>query len=91
VAGGPGGIAYVGWLTDCCGDGYATYVRVYRAGAGWISNPVRASAGYGNTAVWPGDMFGLSAAGGGRVALSWGSAVLPGSRSEVYATTVSAS
>lgn len=91
VTGGGAGTAYVAWLTDCCGDGYATYVRAYRAGAGWISGPMRASPGYGNTAVWPGDLFGLSAGADGRVALSWGSALLPGSTSEIYETTVTAS
>jgi hypothetical protein len=91
VAGGATGTAYVGWLTDCCGDGYATYVRAYRVGAGWITPPMRASDGYANPAVWPGDTFGLSAAADGRVALSWGGALLPGSTSQIYATTLIAS
>jgi hypothetical protein len=91
VAGGEGGIAYAAWMTDCCGRGYATYVRVFSIGHGWVSGATRVSSAFGNFHVYPGDNFGLSSWGDGHLALSWGSAIAPSTTAEVYATTVTAS
>ena len=43
---------------------------------------------YGNPGIWPGDTFGISALPGGRVALSWGSAVRGSQDSAIWATVV---
>jgi hypothetical protein len=91
VAGGAAGVAYVAWMTDCCGRGYATYLRVFRIGAAWVSRALHVSGGVGNPSVYPGDNFGLSSWADGRLALGWGSAVEPSRTAEVYATTVRAS
>ncbi len=83
VAGGPPGIAYVGWLADNSPGGYALYVREFSVTKGWLSPIVRVSRQYGNKSVWPGDTFGISAepvittgpqAGLQPVVVSWGSA-----------------
>ena len=90
VVGGPAGFAYIAWMTDCCGRGYATYVRAFRIGAGWVTRALRVSDGLGDPGVYPGDTFGLSSWAVGRVVLSWGSAVEPGTTAEVYAASVTA-
>jgi hypothetical protein len=79
VAGGRGGSAFVGWLADNSGRGYALYLREFKIGKGWLSPIVRVSRQYGNKTVWPGDTFGISTepavkAGSQRVVVSWGSA-----------------
>ena len=84
VAGGRQGIAYVGWLADNSRQGYALYVRPFSISRGWLSAAVRVSQTYGNSAIWPGDTFGISTepalhtgphAGWPRLVVSWGSAV----------------
>jgi hypothetical protein len=84
VAGGQGGIAYVGWLADDSPSGYGLYLRAFSIRTGWLSAPVQVSRTYGNSSIWPGDTFGLSTepslhtgpqAGRPRVVVSWGSAV----------------
>jgi BNR/Asp-box repeat len=83
VAGGSGGIAYVGWLADNSQLGYALYLREFKIGKGWLSPIIQVSRQYGNKAIWPGDTFGISVepaarsgplAGKPRVVVSWGSA-----------------
>jgi hypothetical protein len=60
VVGGSRGIAYVGWLADNSPHGYALYLRPFSITTGWLSKPVQVSRTYGNSAVWPGDTFGIS-------------------------------
>jgi hypothetical protein len=92
VLGGSAGIAYVAWQTDASPKGYATYVRPYSAGRGWLGAPIRVSSKSGSASVWPGDTFGIAALPGGpgtRLALSWGSAIGLSKDSEIYAAVVS--
>ena len=89
VAGGPVGIAYVGWLTNRRPHGYAEYLRTFSIAQGWLSAPRRISRRYGNPRVWPGDTFGIATTSPTQVVLSWGSAVR-GERgnSEIFARPV---
>lgn len=91
VAGGAGGIAYVGWLADNSPHGYAQYLRTFSIGHGWQSGPRLISRQYGNSGIWPGDTFGISTWAGnpGALVLSWGSAVGGSKNSEIFATPVS--
>jgi hypothetical protein len=86
VAGGPRGVAYVGWLADNSARGYALWLRPFSIRHGWLAPAVRVSQTYGNSAIWPGDTFGISVLQGpagspqtawrrDRVVVSWGSAV----------------
>ncbi len=83
VVGGAPGIAYVGWLADSSRRGYAEYLRAFSITRGWLTPPARISERFGDSAVWPGDTFGISmlpgtapdGRGGQSLALSWGSAV----------------
>ena len=87
-AGGPPGIAYVGWLSDSSPLGYAQYLRVYQIGRGWLDGPVRVSREFGAKADWPGDTFGIATLPGARsLVLTWGSAV--SARSQIFAAPVS--
>jgi hypothetical protein len=89
VAGGAAGIAYVGWLSNSNPLGYAQFLRTYSIGHGWLSAPVQVSSQFGDSAVWPGDTFGISALSASQVVLSWGSAVpTSGKKSDIYATTI---
>jgi len=88
-AGGPRGTAYVGWQTDAPAPGYATYLRPYSVTKGWLGPAVKVSPGYGSRTIWPGDTFGLATLPGGRLAISWGSAVGAAKDSEIWAATVS--
>ena len=89
VAGGPSGIAYVGWLSDSNPLGYAQYLRTFSVNRGWLSAPLQVSSQFGDSSVWPGDTFGISTLSAGNLALSWGSAVpSTGKKSDIYATTV---
>src|SRR5690349_17655686 len=89
VAGGPSGIAYVTWLSSSDPRGYAEYLRAFSVTKGWLSAPVQVSTAFGDTSVWPGDTCGTSYLGGGRVAISWGSAVdAKNKKSDIYATAV---
>jgi hypothetical protein len=87
-AGGPPGIAYVGWLSDSSPLGYAQYLRVYQIGRGWLDGPVQVSREFGAKAGWPGDTFGIATLPGARsLVLAWGSAV--SARSQIFAAPVS--
>jgi hypothetical protein len=88
VAGGKPGIAYVAWLADNAAGGYAEYLRPFSLRHGWLSGPVTVSRQYGDTNIWPGDTFGISTLPGGRVALSWGSAVGGSQNSAIWTTVV---
>jgi hypothetical protein len=88
VAGGPPGIAYVGWLADNSPHGYAQYLRTFSVRRGWLSGPRLISRQFGNTKIWPGDTIGISALRNG-VMLSWGSAVGGSKNSEIFAAPVS--
>ncbi len=74
VAGGGAGIAYVAWLSNSNPQGYAMYLRTFSVARGWLSDPVQVSNQFGNSSVWPGDTFGISAGSANNVVLSWGSA-----------------
>lgn len=96
VAGAGPGTADVAWQADNSPQGYATYLRPFSIGAGWLGPVTRVSTQYGNTAIWPGDTFGLSVLPGAlsplgpeRVSLSWGSAVGGSQDSEIYAAVAS--
>lgn len=88
VVGGGAEIAYVSWFSNSDPRGYARYLRIFSIAGGWLSGAVRVSR-FGNTAIWPGDTFGISALSPDEVILSWGSAV-PASakRSHIFAATV---
>jgi len=49
VAGGPSGIAYVGWLSDSSPSGYAEYLRTFSTvdGESWLSPPQQVSSQFG--------------------------------------------
>ena len=87
-AGGQPGIAYVAWQTSAPAQGYATYLRPFSIRRGWLSPAIKVSAGYGQPAIWPGDTFGIAVLPGGRISLTWGSAVAPARHSAIYAATV---
>jgi hypothetical protein len=91
VAGGRPGVAYVAWLADNPGAGYAEYFRPFSLRQGWLSGPITVSQQYGNANIWPGDTFGISTLPGERVALSWGSAVGSSQDSAIWATVLKAS
>lgn len=74
AVGGPGGVAYVGWLTDQRPRGYAEYLRTFSITRGWLSPPRRISRQFGQPAIWPGDTFGISTLAANDIVLSWGSA-----------------
>jgi hypothetical protein len=91
VLGGAPGVAYVAWQTSAPAAGYATYLRPYVAGKGWLGPRIKVSSKFGNRTIWPGDTFGLAAVPGGPatgLALSWGSAVSGSLDSQVYAAVV---
>jgi hypothetical protein len=88
AAGGPAGVAYVGWLSRRP-RGYVQYLRSFSISQGWLAGPERISRRRGNPDIWPGDTFGITALAPNDVVLSWGSAV-PGTHgdSEIFATAV---
>ena len=88
-AGGPDGVAYVGWLTDQPHTGYAEYLRTFSIARGWLGPPRRISRQFGRPQLWPGDTFGISTLAPNQVVLSWGSA-LPSTagNSEIFAASV---
>jgi hypothetical protein len=95
VAGGPPGVAYVGWLANDSRRGYALYLRPFSIGRGWLAGRMRVSRDFGDPRVWPGDTFGISAlaprAGNGQhVVVSWGSATGSARKppSEIFASVV---
>ena len=90
VAGGPAGIAYVGWLTNSRPHGYAEYLRAFSVARGWLSPPRRISRRFGNPRIWPGDTFGITTISPTQLELSWGSAVRSThGNSEIFAVPVS--
>jgi hypothetical protein len=90
VAGGTGGTAYVGWLSNNTHRGYALYLRTFSIGLGWLGPPVRISRRFGLASVWPGDTFGLSALSATDLVVSWGGATR-GRASEIRAARVGVS
>lgn len=92
VLGGADGIAYVGTLSDSSPHGFGQYLRVFSLRHGWLTAPELVSRQYGDSSVWPGDTFGISA-GPGRNALvlSWGGAVGGSPDSEIFAAPVTVS
>jgi hypothetical protein len=91
VAGsGTPGVAYVAWLANNAPGGYAEYLRTFSISRGWLSGPRRISVRYGDSAVWPGDTFGIStwADHPRQLMLSWGSAVGGSPNSEIFASSV---
>ncbi|HEV2373374.1 MAG TPA: sialidase family protein [Streptosporangiaceae bacterium] len=89
VAGGAPGTVYVGWQTDASPKGYATWERPYSVTKGWLGPAVRVSPQFGNAQAWPGDTFGIAPLpSGGKLAMSWGSAVGTSQASEIWATTL---
>jgi len=87
-AGGRAGTAYVAWQTSAPAQGYATYLRPFSIRRGWLAPAIKVSAAYGNARIWPGDTFGISSLPGGRVSLTWGSAVGTAGQSAIYACVV---
>jgi hypothetical protein len=89
VAGGPAGIAYVGWLSNSNPLGYTQFLRTFSITNGWLSAPAQVSSQFGHSSVWPGDTFGISTISTSQLVMSWGSAVSSsGKKSDIYATTV---
>jgi hypothetical protein len=91
VAGGGAGVAYVAWLSNSNPQGYALYLRAFSVARGWLSDPVQVSNEFGNSLVWPGDTFGISAASANNLVLSWGSAIPSsdgGKQSEIFTAPV---
>ena len=87
-AGGQAGIAYIAWQTSAPAQGYATYLRPFSVQHEWLGPAIKVSAAYGNAGIWPGDTFGISSLPGGRVSLTWGSAVGGSRFSAIYASVV---
>jgi hypothetical protein len=87
AAGGPAGIAYVGWLARRP-RGYAQYLRPFSITQGWLSGTGQVSRRRGNPDIWPGDTFGVTALAPDAVMLSWGGAVAGSRDSEIFATRV---
>jgi hypothetical protein len=92
VTGGGSGTAYVTWLSDNNPAGYALFLRAFSVTRGWLSGPSQITAGYGSSAVWPGDTTGLSALSPTDVVASWGSDYpgISGNQDEIYAANIAA-
>jgi hypothetical protein len=92
VAGGGSGTAYVSFFSSADPRGYAEYLRTFSLTRGWLGGPVQVSPEFGDTAVWPGDTFGISTLAPGRIVLSWGSATASSKdKSDIFAAPVSVS
>jgi hypothetical protein len=92
VAGGPAGIAYVSFFSSSDPRGYAEYLRPFSTTQGWLSDAVQVSPEFGDTSVWPGDTFGISALSPNRVVLSFGSATpSSGKKSDIFVDGVTVS
>jgi hypothetical protein len=88
AAGGPAGVAYVGWLSRRR-RGYVQYLRPFSIAQGWLSPALQVSRRRGNPDIWPGDTFGITTLAPNDVMLSWGSAVRgTHGNSEIFATAV---
>lgn len=92
-AGGPPGVAYIGWQTSAPAQGYATYLRPFSIRHGWLGPAVQVSTQYGTASLWPGDTFGIAVLPGrpGHLSLTWGSAVGTSQNSEIWASDVTLS
>jgi hypothetical protein len=89
-AGGPPGIAYVGWLAVRRPWGYAEFLRTFSITRGLLSTPRQISRRFGSPRIWPGDTFGIATVSPNRLVLSWGSAIRSTHRnSEIFAVPVS--
>lgn len=92
VAGGGSGVAYVSFFSSADPRGYAQYLRAFSIPHGWLSAPVQISSEFGDTAVWPGDTFGISTLSPGHVVLSWGSATpSTAKKAHIFAANVTVS
>jgi hypothetical protein len=92
VTGGSAGTAYVSFFSNSDPRGYAQYLRTFSVTRGWLSEPVRVSAEFGDPDIWPGDTFGLSTLTPGNIVLSWGSATpSSGKKSDIFAAKVAVS
>jgi hypothetical protein len=87
-AGGRAGVAYVAWQTSAPAPGYATYLRPFSIQRGWLGSAIKVSGAYGNPAVWPGDTFGIALLPGGRISLTWGSALGTSKVSAIYSSVL---
>jgi hypothetical protein len=87
-AGGQAGIAYVAWQTSAPAPGYATYLRPFSIQRGWLGPAIKVSGAYGSPAIWPGDTFGIALLPGGRISLTWGSAVGTSKHSAIFSSVV---
>jgi hypothetical protein len=91
VAGGGAGTAYVSWLSSSDPRGYAEYLRTFSTTHGWLSDPIRVSSEFGDTAVWPGDTTGIATLSPTKVVLSWGSATpSTAKQSDIFSAVVTA-
>jgi hypothetical protein len=89
VAGGGAGIAYVSFFSSADPSGYADYLRPFSITRGFLTAPLQVSPEFGDTAVWPGDTFGISTLSPTNVVLSWGSATASSNdMSDIFATSV---
>jgi hypothetical protein len=89
VTGGGKGIAYVSFFSSADPRGYADYLRTFSITRGFLSAPLQVSPEFGDTAVWPGDTFGLSTLSPTDVVLSWGSATSSSKgKSDIFAAHV---
>jgi hypothetical protein len=92
VTGGGSGIAYVSYFSNDNPAGYADYLRTFSTTRGFLTAPLRVSPEFGDTAVWPGDTFGLSTLSPTDVVLSWGSATTSSKdKSDIFAANVGVS
>jgi hypothetical protein len=89
VAGGGPGLAHVSFFSAADPRGYAEYLRTFSIQRGFVSQPLRVSPEFGDTAFWPGDTFGISALTPNDLVLSWGSATAAsGGVSQIFAANV---
>jgi hypothetical protein len=91
VAGGGPGVAYVSYFSAADPHGYADFLRTFSIATGTLSAPLQVSPEFGDTTLWPGDTFGISALTPTDVVLSWGSATpSSGDVPEIFAANVDA-
>jgi hypothetical protein len=89
VAGGGPGTAYVSFFSGADPRGYADYLRAFSIKGGFLTAALQVSPEFGDTSIWPGDTFGISALTPSDLVLSWGSATPEnGGLSEIFAANV---
>jgi hypothetical protein len=89
VAGGGSGIAYVSFFSSADPRGYAEYLRTFSITRGFLTAPLQVSSEFGDTAVWPGDTFGISTLSPDDVVLSWRSATTSSkNKSDIFGANV---